>query len=140
MIYSLFFLWQTLNFLFAQETDFHSINSRIQVSNQIESFIKVNRIIPQCILITFGSDAVTAIQTQNGIVVIDAGISTGLTMKYRRIIEKEFTGQPIRYVINTHAHTDHYGGNSVFAGAEVIAHINSFEEIRDQWKDTTKVI
>jgi len=140
LIYSLFFVWQTLNFLFAQETDFHVINSRIPVSNQIDSLIKINRINSQTLLIRFGPDAITAINTRNGIVVIDAGISMGLTLKYRKIIEKEFTGLPIKYVINTHAHPDHYGGNSVFAQADVVGHKNGIDEIQLQWRDTTKVV
>jgi len=56
----------------------------------IDSLIIVKRINDETILLSFDSDAVTAINTQNGIVIIDAGISTGLTSKYRKIIENEF--------------------------------------------------
>lgn len=140
LVYGIFSIWQTTSILFAQNTDIQLITPGITDTNRIDSIIKINRINSQILLITFGADAVTAIQTQNGIVVVDAGISTGLTLKYKKIIEKEFPGQPFKFVINTHAHPDHYGGNSVFAGAAVIAHKNGLAEIRDQWKDTTKVV
>jgi glyoxylase-like metal-dependent hydrolase (beta-lactamase superfamily II) len=86
-----------------------------------------------------GYDAVTAIETQKGIVVIDAGISTGLTSKYRKIIENEFGQNNIAYLINTHGHPDHTGGNTVFADAVIIGHENCTDEISKQWQDTEKV-
>jgi glyoxylase-like metal-dependent hydrolase (beta-lactamase superfamily II) len=86
-----------------------------------------------------GYDAVTAIGTQKGIVVIDAGISTGLTLKYRKIIENEFEQNNIAYLINTHGHPDHTGGNTVFADAVIIGHENCADEISKQWQDPEKV-
>ena len=86
-----------------------------------------------------GPDAITTIHTKKGIVVIDAGISTGLTSKYRDRIEKEFHSTNIAYVINTHAHHDHNRGNSVFKNARIIGHVNSLEEIKKQWEAPEKV-
>jgi cyclase len=106
----------------------------------IDTLISVSNIRKNAILITFGSDAVTAINTHEGIVVIDAGISTKLTSKYRKIIEKEFQSKNFRYLINTHYHPDHYGGNSVFEEAEIIGYKSGINEIMKQWKDTTNVI
>ena len=57
---------------------------------------------------SFGAEAITAINTENGIVVVDAGISTALTQKYRRKIEQEFQHGHFSYIINTHADHDHY--------------------------------
>ncbi len=86
-----------------------------------------------------GYDAVTAISTQKGIVVIDAGISTGLTAKYRKIIENEFQRNNITYLINTHGHPDHTGGNGIFADAVIVGHENCFKEISSQLKDPERV-
>jgi glyoxylase-like metal-dependent hydrolase (beta-lactamase superfamily II) len=108
--------------------------------NAIDALISVSNIRNNAILITFGSDAVTAINTHEGIVVIDAGISTKLTSKYRKIIEKEFQSNNFKYLINTHYHPDHYGGNSVIEEAEIIGYKSGINEIIKQWKDTTKVI
>ena len=109
------------------------------VSQQLDSLIRVEKLNDNAILITLGSDAVTAIETQKGIVVIDAGISTGLTGKYRKIIENEFQRNDFAYLINTHGHPDHNGGNSIFDDAIIIGHENSLQEISDQWKDPEKV-
>jgi cyclase len=46
---------------------------------------------------------------------------------------RKLTDKPVRYVINTHWHGDHWEGNSVyqeaFPGVEFIAHANALEEI-----------
>jgi len=98
----------------------------------IDSLIVVKKVNDKAILLLFGSDAVTAVNTNEGIVVIDAGISTGLTSKYRRIIENEFQSNDFAYVINTHSHSDHYGGNSVFQEAKIIGQEDGLEEISQQ--------
>lgn len=67
-------------------------------------------------------DAVVAIATQKGLVVIDAGKSPTLTKEYRRIIEKEFGRNDFVYLINTHHHFDHTSGNQVFPEATIISH------------------
>jgi glyoxylase-like metal-dependent hydrolase (beta-lactamase superfamily II) len=78
-------------------------------------------------------------KTERGIVVIDAGMSSGLTSRYRKIIEKEFESDDFRYVINSHGHHDHYRGNIVFKEVRVVAHENALEEISVQWKNQKKV-
>lgn len=78
----------------------------------------------------WGEGHMVAVSTQEGIVVVDTFISTGLALDARRKIEEEFTLKPIRYVINTHYHSDHCSGNQVFAEATIIAHINSLERMR----------
>jgi glyoxylase-like metal-dependent hydrolase (beta-lactamase superfamily II) len=127
-------------FLQSQETIRDPAISNYDESELIDSLITVNEINGRTILIGFGSDAVTAINTQGGIVVIDAGIATGLSSKYKAVIERRFPGIAMKYIINTHAHPDHYGGNGAFPDAVVIGHIKGLEEIDTQWKDTTRAI
>lgn len=122
---------------------FNSCNSQEFYTNdltskKIDSLIEVQKLNKQCILIKFGYDAITAINTEKGIVVIDAGISTGLTAKYRKIIENIFQRNDFAYVINSHYHPDHNGGNSVFSKSIIIGHFNCFNEITEQCKDPEK--
>ena len=114
-------------------------NPRIADSFQIsDSLIKIEKPGSKTILIRMGYDAITAIATQKGIVVIDAGISNGLTAKYRKIIDKEFHRNDFAYLIITHGHHDHTGGSSVFADAKIIGHVNCLDEILDQKKSPEK--
>src|SRR5690349_18345773 len=61
----------------------------------------------------------------NGVLVIDtfeeAAPAQGLLAEIRKV-----TDQPVRFVVNTHYHLDHTGGNAVFAkaGATIIAQHN----------------
>lgn len=63
-----------------------------------------------------GSSGVAVVDTFQ-----DAGPAKALLAEIRKI-----TNQPVRYVINTHYHLDHTGGNAAFAeaGATILAHRN----------------
>ncbi len=91
---------------------------------KIDSLIKVQEFNDRTVLVKFGYDAITAIKTTKGIVVIDAGISTSLTARYKNIIENKFNNHNFVYVINSHGHPDHIRGNSLFPKAQVIGHEN----------------
>jgi glyoxylase-like metal-dependent hydrolase (beta-lactamase superfamily II) len=101
-------------------------------SQKIDSLIEIQNLNERCILVKFGSDAITAINTKEGIIVIDAGISSGLTSKYRKIIENEYKRNDFAYVINSHWHPDHIGGNRIFSESRIVGHINSLQEISEQ--------
>jgi len=64
---------------------------------------------------------VTALITDEGVLLVDAKFEAN----YERMMELlgTVTDQPVRYVINTHYHSDHSGGNALFKmiGAEIIA-------------------
>lgn len=111
------------------------VNVEDKMSRKIDSLVNVHHLNEKCILVTFGADAISAINTKNGIVVIDAGISTGLTRKYRKIIEKEFPAANVAWVINTHGHHDHIRGDAVFPEARVLAHRAVPGEMAGQWKN-----
>jgi cyclase len=71
-----------------------------------------------------GSNAGFVVGT-NGVVVIDTFVSPGPARDLLAEIRK-VTNLPIRFVVNTHYHLDHTGGNAVFAeaGATILAHRN----------------
>ena len=61
----------------------------------------------------------------NGVLVVDTFTSVGPARDLLAEIRK-VTNLPIRFVVNTHYHLDHTGGNAVFAeaGATILAHRN----------------
>jgi glyoxylase-like metal-dependent hydrolase (beta-lactamase superfamily II) len=114
-------------------------NRSNKLNENIDKLITVNKLNTKTLIVSLGYDAVIAIETQRGIVVIDAGISNSLTAKYRNIIEREFNRHDFTYLINTHSHWDHTGGNQVFADAVIIAHENCAKEMSEYWKDKNKI-
>ena len=77
------------------------------------------------ILRSQASGNITAFVADNGVLIVD----TKTTGEYARVEEllKSVTDKPIRYVINTHFHPDHTGGNAGMegVGASIIATKNT---------------
>ncbi len=116
--------------------------SPVCADNRIDSLsrlITYNRLNSRTIQVTLGYDAVTAVSTKSGIVLIDSGISTSLAKKYREIIRKEFGLDNFVYLINTHSHPDHTGGNPAFPESVIISHINCESEMLEYRKEPEKV-
>src|SRR5215467_13446797 len=61
----------------------------------------------------------------NSVLVVDTFVTTAAARDLLAEIRK-VTNLPIRFVVNTHYHLDHTGGNAVFAetGATILAHRN----------------
>jgi cyclase len=110
-----------------------------EAQEEYEKYIKVDSLNANAIIVHLASDAVTAISTTKGIVVIDAGISISLTAKYRKIIESKFKRKDFACLINTHAHPDHTGGNQVFNDATIVGHKNCLPEMTGYWKNKEKI-
>lgn len=69
----------------------------------------------------------------NGVAVVDTFVSVEPAKELLAEIRK-VTNLPVRYVINTHYHLDHTGGNGVFAeaGATILAHRNLYGWLRTE--------
>ncbi|HEY6251657.1 MAG TPA: MBL fold metallo-hydrolase [Candidatus Angelobacter sp.] len=69
----------------------------------------------------------------NGVAVVDTFVGTEPAKELLAEIRK-VTNLPVRYVINTHYHLDHTGGNAVFAeaGATILAHRNVYGWLRTE--------
>jgi glyoxylase-like metal-dependent hydrolase (beta-lactamase superfamily II) len=106
--------------------------------DEAERFITSEHLGDRVLQVRLGVDAITAIATQKGIVVIDAGISNTLTSIYREIIEKEFHRNDFAYLINTHCHADHTGGNQVFSDAVIVGNEHCQTDLSEEWKDPEK--
>ncbi|EKP94585.1 Zn-dependent hydrolase, glyoxylase [Thermaerobacter subterraneus DSM 13965] len=71
------------------------------------------------------------VRTGDGLVLIDTGLDRSAANKILRAAEA--TGEPVRVVLNTHAHADHFGGNAQIlrrTGARVWAPAGEAEVIR----------
>ena len=72
--------------------------------------------------VVVGSDAIIVIDNQ-------------FAPRYGAIMEKirTLSGKPIRYVVNTHYHYDHTGGNAQFRrqGVDIVAHANAVARLID---------
>ena len=70
----------------------------------------------------------------DGVVMIDAMFAP-LAPKIRAIL-KSLTDKPVRFVINSHVHGDHTGGNAAFGDtATIIAHINTRTQLSTDGTD-----
>ena len=63
-----------------------------------------------------------------GVISVDATSTERRTRQYLDAIAK-VTSQPVRTLVNTHHHGDHTFGNSLFAGATIVAHERCREEV-----------
>jgi glyoxylase-like metal-dependent hydrolase (beta-lactamase superfamily II) len=63
--------------------------------------------------------------TDEGVILIDDKFDQNVPAILEKV--KAITDKPIRYVLNTHLHGDHTGGNArlIAAGAEIVAHENA---------------
>jgi glyoxylase-like metal-dependent hydrolase (beta-lactamase superfamily II) len=65
---------------------------------------------------------VLALSTARGLVVIETNLIRSADVRIRREIEKTFGREDFKYLINTHHHHDHTGGNQVYADATIVGH------------------
>jgi glyoxylase-like metal-dependent hydrolase (beta-lactamase superfamily II) len=73
----------------------------------------------------------TAIKTSQGLVIVDTEMSPRIMAPIKEKLEQTFRRTNWVYVINTHAHDSHPGGNSLFPAAVVVGHENLAQD--EQW-------
>lgn len=90
-------------------------------------YVRVERLSERVLLAYWlgtGRCNLTAIQSEKGLVVVDTEMSPRIMAPIKQRIEKEFGRSDWAYVINTHAHMHHTGGNALFPNAVVVGHEN----------------
>lgn len=73
---------------------------------------------------TSGIANLVAVKGQEGLVMIDTEVSPGVMRPIKQEIERQFQRNDWAYVVNTHAHMHHAGGNSLFKKAKIVGHDN----------------
>ncbi|NTW43941.1 MAG: MBL fold metallo-hydrolase, partial [Anaerolineaceae bacterium] len=115
-----------INFLFSVQL----LYSQSNISNQSG----VTKIKDGIYLLTdYGCNIIIS-QGSDGLLIIDTGLKD-LELKLDSAIAV-FSDLPVQYVLNTHFHFDHAGGNHVFGakGAIIVAHENSRKHMESAWK------
>jgi cyclase len=83
--------------------------------------------------------AVVAFTGEDGLLLIDAGYER--TANDLADALKDITPQPIKYIVNTHIHGDHTGGNLVLGkNADIIAHQNVKNYLEKEQKQGERTI
>jgi glyoxylase-like metal-dependent hydrolase (beta-lactamase superfamily II) len=84
--------------------------------------ITVRRLSPRTAVFNAGSwdNAVVAIATQKGIVVVDSGFSKTIARAHREAIQAEFKRSDLAILINSHEHADHMFGDSAYADIPLV--------------------
>ena len=76
------------------------------------------------------------IVTQSGVLLFDTGSSESIGYKIKKTIAS-VTGLPVRWVVNSHSHADHWLGNAAFANptTEIITSKHALTEMRKNGND-----
>lgn len=95
-------------------------------------YVRIERLSERVILgywLGTGRCNLTAIRSEKGLVIIDTEMSPRIMAPIKERIEQVFGRSDWAYVINTHAHMHHTGGNNLFKGAVVVGHDNLPEDM-----------
>ena len=72
--------------------------------------------------------------TKNGVLLFDTGSSETIGNKIKNAI-KSVTNKPVRWVINSHSHADHWLGNAAFSEADIFTSKEALETIKKYGKE-----
>jgi glyoxylase-like metal-dependent hydrolase (beta-lactamase superfamily II) len=96
--------------------------------------VDVEKVSDRVLVLNFktpGISNLVAVKGQRGLVMIDTEVSPGVMRPIKQEIENQFQRDDWAYVVNTHAHMHHAGGNSLFEKAEIVGHDNLAADM--QW-------
>jgi len=92
-----------------------------------------NKIVDNIFVFNHNGTNYTIVTSDEGLLIIDTGYPGAATFA-DSTIRADFK-LPVKYVVNTHYHYDHVGGNHLFAknGAPIIAHKNTRKRMLIEW-------
>ena len=92
-----------------------------------DEFVRIEKLSDRVIIgywLGTGRMNIVAVKSQKGLAVIDTAMSPRIMAPIKARLEKELGRDDWKYVINTHAHMHHAGGNCLFEDAVIIGHDN----------------
>ena len=92
-----------------------------------DEFVRIERLSDRVVIgywLGTGRTNFVAIKSQKGLVIIDTEMSPRIMAPIKKQLENTLGRSDWTYVINTHAHMHHAGGNCLFKGAAVVGHDN----------------
>ncbi len=84
--------------------------------------ISVGSLVREGPVVLDASSTVTLVEVSGQRLIVDTGSPTRLDSLSATLKKKEIPPDSVRFVVNTHLHSDHIGGNGMFANARVVAH------------------
>jgi glyoxylase-like metal-dependent hydrolase (beta-lactamase superfamily II) len=85
---------------------------------------QIRRLSDRTIVLTGGRNNgnTIVVASEKGLIIIDTNWSQYFAKKIKETVKREMGRDDYAYVINTHGHGDHTGGNQMFPTAEIIGH------------------
>jgi len=84
-------------------------------------------------------NAIVALATRKGLVVVDAPFTRTIAGAFREAIQAEFKRSDFAFLINTHEHDCHVGGNEAFADVPIVGHASVRREMLADTGRVTKL-
>jgi glyoxylase-like metal-dependent hydrolase (beta-lactamase superfamily II) len=99
--------------------------------------LDVVRLSPRVAVVYGGpwDNGIVAVATQKGIVVVDAPFSKSLGVAFREAIKAELGRSDFAYLVNTHEHVCHVGGNAAYADVPIVGSEGLLREMREMAAD-----
>lgn len=103
--------------------------------------LEVVRLSPR-VAVVYGDpwdNGIVAVATKKGIVVVDAPFSRTIGAAFREAIRAELKRNDFAWLVNTHEHVCHVGGNAAFADVPIVGHESLRDEVVAMTADPARV-
>lgn len=103
--------------------------------------LEVVRLSPRVAVVYGGpwDNGIVAVATKKGIVVVDAPFSETIGAAFREAIRAELRRNDFAWLVNTHEHICHVGGNAAFADVPIVGHASLRDEVLALTADPARV-